>query len=93
VTLAHDPLFKIIRQIENRLNFIFEHSPNWDPGPIREYGSDSLAVDAGENERILTLDHREIGLELPQLAKYCGAIHRVLAIGFALGFRGLELAP
>ena len=55
MSLPDDTFLEIVREIQDRLNFVLHHSANRNSRPVRDHRGNSLAVDAGKNERRLAL--------------------------------------
>src|SRR5437773_12580971 len=63
MSLPDNALFEIVREIQDRLNFVLYHSTNRNSGPVRDYGCNGLFVDARKNERRLSLERGEFLFE------------------------------
>src|SRR5437773_6080893 len=55
MSLPDNALLEIVREIQDRLNFVLYHSTNRNSRPVRDHRGNSLFVDAGKNERCLSL--------------------------------------
>ena len=61
--LPHDTLLQALLQIEDPADLVGEHFSHRDAGPTRDHRRHGLAVDAGVEQRLLSLNRRQLGLE------------------------------
>ena len=55
VTLTNNPLVQRISQVQHRVDLIFHHPAQRDPGPVRNHRSHHVFIDRGKQQRFVTL--------------------------------------
>ncbi len=65
--LAYYTLPELVLQMQNRLDIILYHSANRNPGPIGNYRTNGLCIDAGKNQGPFSLHVPELVLQRNEL--------------------------
>src|SRR5438045_901416 len=82
MSLPDNALFEIVREIQDRLNFVLYHSTNRNSSPVRDYGCNGLFVDARENERGLSLERGEFIFESFKVRQQLSSVCRRVRLLF-----------
>ena len=69
MALADYARVELVRQREYLLDFVLHHSANRNPGPVRHDARDGLLIHARKNQRVFTLEFRQLRLQRFQVGE------------------------
>ena len=87
MSLPDNAFFEIVREIQDRLNFVLHHSTNRNSSPVRDHRGNSLLIDAGKNERRLSLKRSQFLFESLKVGQQLSFVFRRTRLLFS-GSRG-----